>query len=81
MNITSFCFFLISVTYTIGWTTISSELAYFKHLFGPAILLQLNLAYFLPSIPILLLQTWLDEHFDRKFGPGKATAFRFSFGM
>lgn len=81
MNGTQLCFFLISVTYTIGWTTISSELAYYKGLFGPSILLQLNLAYFLPSIPILVLQTYLDEHFDRRFGPGKATAFRFSFAI
>ncbi len=43
------------VAYTLVWIIITSELGYYSKLYGPQVLLQLNLAYFLPSIPVLLV--------------------------
>lgn len=42
-------FFLVSVAYTSVWIAVSSQLDYFKSLYGPEILLQLNIAYYLPT--------------------------------
>ncbi|KAL6763078.1 hypothetical protein V8C86DRAFT_2507052 [Haematococcus lacustris] len=62
------CFFLISVAYKLAWTAISSLLSQFSRDYGPQVLLQLNVAYFLPSIPVLLLQTLLNDRMDRRLG-------------
>ena len=64
-----------------GWTTLSSMLANFKERFGPPVLLQLNLAYFLPSIPVLFMQMQYDSVLDNKFGMSGAMAARMTFGM
>lgn len=63
-----------------GWTALSSMLASFKDMFGPAVLLQLNLAYFLPSIPVLFLQTQYDSVLDQKIGLPRAMAARMVVG-
>lgn len=42
-------FFLVSVAYTSVWIAVSSQLDYFKTLYGPSILLKLNIAYYLPT--------------------------------
>ena len=68
------------MAYTIGWTAISSELSYYAVMFGPQMLLALNAAYFLPSVPVLLCQTLWDQHFDRWAGAAAATATRFLVG-
>lgn len=70
----------LQVAYTIGWTAISSELSYYTATFGPHMLLLLNAAYFLPSVPVLLLQTVWDHQFDRWFGVAASTATRFVVG-
>lgn len=70
----------MQVAYTIGWTAISSMLAFYKQLYGPQILLQLNTAYFLPSIPILLIQTQCDAQINRSLGIATATAVRLFVG-
>ena len=48
--------------------TIISQLGYYKILYGPQVLLQMNIAYFLPSIPLLGLSSQFDERLDQKFG-------------
>lgn len=45
-----------------------SELDYFRTLFGPQILLQLNIAYYLPSIPLLLISGQFDQRLEHRFG-------------
>ena len=55
-------------------------LAFYKQLYGPQILLQLNTAYFLPSIPILLIQTQWDAQINRSLGIATATACRLFVG-
>ncbi|KAK9829726.1 hypothetical protein WJX72_007534 [[Myrmecia] bisecta] len=60
------CFFLVAVAYTSSWQAVSSLLAYFKSLYGPQVLLDLNTAWLLPGIPILLLSQW--DAYD-SYGP------------
>ena len=46
----------------------SSLLGYYKLLYGPQILLQMNIAYGFPSIPLLLVSSLMDRWLDRRFG-------------
>lgn len=43
-------------------------------------LLHLNLAYFLPSLPTLLLQSVWDARLDSRYGTAKAATFRLGIG-
>jgi hypothetical protein len=56
------------IAHSIGWFTVSSLLGYYSALYGPQILLMMNIAYYLPSIPLLLLSALCDERLDRTFG-------------
>ena len=58
----------MQLAFTIGFMTVSSQLAYYKLVYGPAILLEMNIAYFLPSIPLLLVSSFLDDRLDKQFG-------------
>ena len=51
-----------------GWMAVSSLLGYYKLLYGPQILLQMNIAYGFPSMPLLLVSSMLDRWLDRRFG-------------
>lgn len=68
------------VAYTVGWTTFSSLLAWYKVLYGAHILLEMQTVYLLPSIPILLLQQYYDNYIDNLVGRATATAFRMALG-
>ena len=59
---------LVQLAFTMAWMTIISQLGYYKILYGPQVLLQMNIAYFLPSIPLLGLSSQYDEKLDQKFG-------------
>ncbi len=50
---------------------VSSLLDHYKLQYGPSILLQMNLAYFLPSIPLLLISSCLDDWLDKRYGTQK----------
>ncbi|DBA76842.1 TPA: hypothetical protein ACH3X2_008857 [Trebouxia sp. C0005] len=75
------CFFLTSIAFTAGWTAISSLIGYYKALYGPHMLLHLNLAYFLPSLPPLILQSVWDAKLDGKYGIAKAATVRLCLGV
>uniref|UniRef100_A0A1D2AFS1 Equilibrative nucleoside transporter 4 n=1 Tax=Auxenochlorella protothecoides TaxID=3075 RepID=A0A1D2AFS1_AUXPR len=74
-------FFLVSTAYTSAWLAVSSQLDYFKDLYGPQILLQLNIAYYLPTVPLLLLSSLLDRHLDRKLGVARNILLRLLLGL
>ncbi|KAK9813902.1 hypothetical protein WJX73_004060 [Symbiochloris irregularis] len=78
---TDVAFFCISVGYQEGWIAVSSMLGAFKQLFGPAMFLYLNLAYYLPSIPVLVLQAQFDHRLNQRLGLPTATAIRMTFGL
>jgi hypothetical protein len=65
---TVFRFFLVSVAFTSAWVAVSSQLGYYRRLHGPAVLLQLNIAYFLPSIPLLIVSAFLDKPLEARLG-------------
>lgn len=56
------------LAFTMVWMLIISQLGYYKILYGPQVLLQMNIAYFLPSIPLLGLSSQFDERLDQTFG-------------
>lgn len=58
------------------WVAMSSELGYLKMLHGPHFLLYLNLAYFTPSLPTLMLQLAYDQGYNKYFGTAVATLIR-----
>ena len=49
------------VSYKLAWTAISSLLTQYSKQHGPDILLWLNVCYFFPSIPVLVLQTAFND--------------------
>jgi hypothetical protein len=67
----------LQVGYKVPWTAISSLLHQFNQQFQqPKVLLWLNLAYFLPSMPALLLHSSLQDLLERKLGVPKAAMAR-----
>jgi hypothetical protein len=67
----------LQVSFKVPWTAISSLLGQFSKQFNrPAILLQLNLAYFLPSMPMLLLQSVIMDRLEQAMGAPKAAVLR-----
>jgi hypothetical protein len=69
------------VAYKTAWTAISSLLSQFSRDFGPQVLLHLNVAYFFPSIPVLLLQSAFQERMERRFGLAGSALARFCSGL
>ncbi|GIL58218.1 hypothetical protein Vafri_13282 [Volvox africanus] len=80
-SVAPLCFFLISVSYKLAWTAISSLLSQYSKVYGPDILLQLNVAYFFPSIPVLMLQAMLNDRMDRHLGLPIGALLRFTLGL
>lgn len=72
--------FAAQVAFTAGWTAVSSLIGYYKATYGPHMLLHLNLAYFLPSLPTMLLQSVCDPKVDSRFGKTKPAAVRLCIG-
>lgn len=54
--------------------TLSSLLNDYSALYGPSSLLLMNIAYFLPSIPLLLVSSFADEWLNQRFGAPRAHA-------
>ncbi|KAF6261556.1 hypothetical protein COO60DRAFT_1636708 [Scenedesmus sp. NREL 46B-D3] len=68
---------LLQVAYKVPWTAISSLLGQLSVQFNqPAILLWLNLAYFIPSVPALLLHSSLQERLEQALGLPRAAMAR-----
>ena len=58
----------MQIAHSIPWFTVSSLLSYYSVLYGPQILLMMNIAYYLPSIPLLIFSAACDDWLDLKFG-------------
>ncbi|GIM13312.1 hypothetical protein Vretimale_16452 [Volvox reticuliferus] len=80
-SVAPLCFFLISVSYKLAWTAISSLLSQYSKAYGPDILLQLNVAYFFPSIPVLMFQAVFNDRMDRRLGLPMGALLRFTLGL
>lgn len=67
----------LQVAYKVPWTAISSLLGQFTIQFGnPQVLLYLNLAYLLPSIPALMLHSSLQNKLEMSLGVACAALVR-----
>lgn len=65
------------MAYKIPWTAISSLLHQLNARYAePRVLLWLNLAYFLPSLPSLLLHSSVQDALEARLGVGRASAAR-----
>ncbi len=64
------------MSYTVTFVAVCSDLVRFSQLFGKQALLYLNLAWFVPSLPLLVAQAKLDERYDARFGSRAAARFR-----
>eukprot|EP00878_Enallax_costatus_P041856 GHUV01048761.1.p1 GENE.GHUV01048761.1~~GHUV01048761.1.p1 ORF type:complete len:240 (+),score=41.68 GHUV01048761.1:464-1183(+) len=74
-------FLILSIAYTTPWIIMLSQLAYYSKIYGPQVLLQLNIAYYLPSIPILLLAGHVEKLLDEQFGSTASMAIRLTAGL
>jgi hypothetical protein len=74
-------FFLISVAYTLPWILLCANLGPLSRQYGPQVLLQLNVAFYVPSIPVLLLAARLEALLDRSFGAAASLAARLLAGL
>eukprot|EP00802_Teleaulax_amphioxeia_P016116 Tamp_16226.p1 GENE.Tamp_16226~~Tamp_16226.p1 ORF type:complete len:447 (+),score=61.96 Tamp_16226:115-1455(+) len=68
-------FFVFGCATSAAQVALLSMLAFYSLRFGPQVFVALNLATYLPSLPIVLLQGRLDSTYDRIFST--AVAFRF----
>ncbi len=62
------CFFALSFGYMCAWTSFGSLISYYKHQFGPKFYTIIYCAYYLPGLPVCLLQYKYDTFFDVKYG-------------
>lgn len=62
------CFWAVSFGYMGAWTSFGSLISYYKHHFGPNFYTQMYCAYYLPGLPVCLLQYKYDTSFDVKHG-------------
>eukprot|EP00195_Chlamydomonas_chlamydogama_P000047 CAMPEP_0202923636 /NCGR_PEP_ID=MMETSP1392-20130828/78554_1 /ASSEMBLY_ACC=CAM_ASM_000868 /TAXON_ID=225041 /ORGANISM="Chlamydomonas chlamydogama, Strain SAG 11-48b" /LENGTH=560 /DNA_ID=CAMNT_0049617329 /DNA_START=341 /DNA_END=2023 /DNA_ORIENTATION=+ len=63
------------------WVLITSELGYYSKWFGPQILLELNFAFYLPSIPVLIISGQVEKLLDQRFGPISSMMIRLNVGL
>lgn len=69
-------FLLISFGYMLPWTALGSLISYYKETFGKDFYVKIYCLYYLPGLPIALIQYQYDEHFDVWLGSRKAYLMR-----
>jgi hypothetical protein len=74
-------FFVLSIGFTSVWLAVSSELGKLREQYGPAVLLWLNLAYYAPSLPLLITSSLTDGVLEERLGPSRLCLVRLVFGM
>lgn len=67
---------LISCGYMVSWTSIGSLIAFFKARQGADFYVKIYCAFYLPGLPISLLQQRYDEQIEQKFGSARAYMYR-----
>jgi hypothetical protein len=62
------CFLLLSFGYMVPWTSLGSLITYFKYTYSANFYVKLYCCYYLPGLPVALLQYRYDLELDRRFG-------------
>eukprot|EP00201_Polytomella_parva_P020566 CAMPEP_0175045602 /NCGR_PEP_ID=MMETSP0052_2-20121109/4523_1 /TAXON_ID=51329 ORGANISM="Polytomella parva, Strain SAG 63-3" /NCGR_SAMPLE_ID=MMETSP0052_2 /ASSEMBLY_ACC=CAM_ASM_000194 /LENGTH=348 /DNA_ID=CAMNT_0016309169 /DNA_START=80 /DNA_END=1123 /DNA_ORIENTATION=- len=76
-----FRFFFIAIAFMELWILVTSQLTYYSRLYGAQILLQLNLAFYVPSIPVLVLSGQVEKVLDDRFGKTMSMMIRLNTGL
>ncbi|KAI8473156.1 MAG: hypothetical protein J3K34DRAFT_457449 [Monoraphidium minutum] len=74
-------FFFLGAAHAIPWIVLLSQMAFYSKMFGPQVLLQLNIAYYLPSIPTLMLAGALEPHLEAQLGPAASILARLTVSL
>jgi hypothetical protein len=61
-------FLLISFGYMLPWTSLGALIAYYKETYSAAFYVKLYCAYYLPGLPVALLQYRFDPYLDWRYG-------------
>lgn len=78
-NFNNFLFMIISFGYMLPWTSLGSLISYYKYTYSASFYVKLYCAYYLPGLPVALLQNYLDRYLDARFGSYKTYLFRGGF--
>jgi hypothetical protein len=62
------CFWAVSFAYMCAWTSFGSLISYYKHQYGSEFYTKIYIAYYLPGLPVCLLQYKFDTYHDIKYG-------------
>lgn len=62
------CFFACGMCLTYPWNSINAAVSVFTSKLGPSSYILIQMAYYIPALPTLLLQTRYDSKFDVRFG-------------
>ncbi|KAF5836510.1 hypothetical protein DUNSADRAFT_5841 [Dunaliella salina] len=74
-------FFLIAVSFAMPFVLITSLLGYYSLWFGPQILLELTLAFYVPSIPVLIILGQIESPMATWLGPTSSALCRLLVGL
>jgi hypothetical protein len=69
-------FFVLSFGYMLPWTSLGSLISHYKFYHGADFYIQIYFLYYLPGLPVALLQFWFDDKVDSWFGSQNAYLFR-----
>jgi len=61
-------FLFISFGYMLPWTSLGSLISYYKNTYSANFYVKLYCAYYLPGLPVALLQHRFDSYLDSKYG-------------
>jgi hypothetical protein len=61
-------FLFISFGYMLPWTSLGSLISYYKNTYSANFYVKLYCAYYLPGLPVALLQHRFDSYLDNKYG-------------
>lgn len=75
-ELSNFAFLLISFGYMLPWTSLGSLISYYKYNYSASFYVKLYCAYYLPGLPIAILQHNYDNLIDLKYGSHTAYLYR-----
>ena len=71
----------LKIAFIAVWLAVSSELGTLRNTYGPSILLWLNVAYYAPSLPLLLLSSLTDRLLEERYGVARVCLTRLVVGL
>lgn len=72
---------LPQMAFMIMWVMVTAQLGHYSKLYGPQVLLLLNFAFYVPSIPMLVLSANLEPYLERTMGHVPSMMLRINIGL